>query len=400
MGRILFLAHRIPYPPNKGDKIRSYNILKALAAEHDVVCGAFVDDPDDLQHREALSAITTDLHLEPIVPKARTLLSLRGFATGDPLSVAYYHHLAFQRFVDEELKRGVDAIVLFSSAMARFIDFQTLGNVPVWMDFVDLDSDKWRQYAAHKSGPMGAVYRREAKRLFDFETAIARHATYSSFVTDQEVALFLAQSGLSPEKILAVHNGVDLDHFMPRDNSSASARIVFTGAMDYQANVDAVTWFVSDILPRIQSRRSDVEFLIVGSKPTPGVQALASHAGVSVTGFVEDIRDYIASAAVCVAPMRIARGVQNKVLEAMAMGRPVVATTAGFEGIKAQPGRDLSVADDPEQFAAEVDAIFANEERSKALGTAARRVMESGYRWDEALRPMLDFAAKASNGLF
>lgn len=403
MARLLYLVHRIPFPPNKGDKIRSYNILKALAKDHDVILGTFVDDPDDRVHQPAVETLCTQSYFETIDPQTQKMKSLGGLFTSSPLTITFYRSPTFQRWVDSIIESGIDGIVLFSSAMARFIRPGAVGNVPVWMDFVDLDSDKWRQYAQSKKGPEAFIYRREARLLQRFEADLASRVHTSSFVTDDEAALFQKLSGDNASNVISMPNGVDLDFFNPDYKALSDGpetEIVFTGAMDYWANVDAVTWFVESVLPRVQQAIPAAHFTIVGSKPTAAVRALQARQGVSVTGFVEDVRDYVARADLCVAPMRIARGVQNKVLEAMAMGRAVVATGAGYEGIKATPVRDLVVADAAEDFAKEVVTLLKNAELRSTIGANARTAMEETYHWQRALAPIVGFAQQCGNTKF
>jgi sugar transferase (PEP-CTERM/EpsH1 system associated) len=403
MARLLYLVHRIPFPPNKGDKIRSYNLLKALAQDHEIVLGSFVDDPSDLAHVGTLEALCQDSFFQHISPKAQKLKSLAGLLTGSPLSITFYRSAPFQAWVDRMLKDGVDGIVLFSSAMARFMRWKQLDGMPIWMDFVDLDSDKWRQYAQSKTGPEAWLYGREARTLAQFERRIAAQVTTNSFVTDAEVALFQRQNPSLSAPVVSVPNGVDLAFFHPsfqHEDTGPDNEIVFTGAMDYWANVDAVTWFADHVLPRVQEAVPNATFTIVGSKPAADVLALQAKQGVSVTGFVEDVRDYVSRAKLCVAPMRIARGVQNKVLEAMAMGKAVVATTAGYEGIQAQPGADLLVRDDPAEFAQTVISLINDEPQREQLGARARYAMEQAYDWEAALSPISRFAEQCGNTKF
>lgn len=403
MARLLYLVHRIPFPPNKGDKIRSYNLLKALARDHEIVLGSFVDDPADLAHVGTLEALCQQSFFQHLSPKAQKIKSLAGLLNGSPLTITFYRSAPFQAWVDKMLKEGVDGIVLFSSAMARFMRWEQLDSMPVWMDFVDLDSDKWRQYAQSKKGPEAWIYGREARTLAKFERRVAAQAASSSFVTDAEVALFQQQNPNLCAPVVSVPNGVDLAFFHPsfqHTDAGPENEIVFTGAMDYWANVDAVTWFAEHVLPRVQEAVSNATFTIVGSKPTPDVLALQAKQGVSVTGFVEDVRGYVSRAKVCVAPMRIARGVQNKVLEAMAMGKAVVATTAGYEGIQAQPGADLLVRDDPRQFADAVISLLNGASQREQLGARARHAMEQAYDWETALSPISGFAERCGNTKF
>lgn len=403
MARLLYLVHRIPYPPNKGDKIRSYNILKALACDHEIVLGTFIDDPDDAQHKATLEAMCSDVYFETIDPKTQKSKSLLGLLSGSPLTVTFYRSKTFQAWVDAKIAEGIDGIVLFSSAMARFMRWDVVSGIPVWMDFVDLDSDKWQQYASSKSGPEAWIYRREAKTLLNFEREIAARVQTSSFVTTSEVALFRENAGDAAPAVVAMPNGVDLDQFSPSfrpDDDGPDNEIVFTGAMDYWANVDAVVWFADAVLPRIQAQISNATFTIVGSKPTKAVLALQAREGISVTGFVDDTRSYIVRAHVCVAPMRIARGVQNKVLEAMAMGKAVVTTSAGYEGIEASPDQDLVVCDDVDAFAQHCIDLLNDANRRLSLGENARRAMEDTYNWHVSLEPIKAFADQAGNRKF
>jgi sugar transferase (PEP-CTERM/EpsH1 system associated) len=409
MGDVLFLAHRAPFPPNKGDKIRSFHMLEYLAKRARVHLGAFVDDPDDwgmVENPPAdLKALCGDIHLEKLdrgqlIRKTWPLLM-----TDTPLSIGFYRSVWMQDWVRRTLAaHDVSAIFLYSAAVAQFGLRHGAGRQVV-MDFVDMDSDKWVQYAAAKRWPLSLVYKREARTLFALERQIAARVDASVFVSEAEAQLFRARAGLSPDQVLSINNGVDLERFKPGvvaadPRLAAGAAIVFTGAMDYWANEDAVAWFATDVLPLIQKTRPDASFWIVGGNPTASVKALSAKPGVHVTGKVVDVRPYIAGAAVCVAPMRIARGVQNKVLEAMAMGRPMVTTTQGLEGIAARPGQDLHVADDAAGQADAVLTLLSDPFQADSLGASGRRAMEAGYSWAGNLARLDDLLAlRAQEGV-
>ncbi len=398
MAEILFLAHRIPYPPDKGDKIRSWNILRHLAERHVVHLGCFIDDPDDFAHVDRLRALCGDCRFISLAPRMARLMALRGLVTGEALSLTYYRHPALARWVDEIVARpGLGGIFLFSSPMAQYVP-DTGTEMPIVMDFVDVDSDKWAQYARTKPWPLSALYRREARRLLDFERQVAARATCSLFVSPAEAALFRRLAPDSADRIGHLNNGVNGDYFSPDHDypdpyDGAREVIVFTGAMDYWANVDAVVWFARSAWPDIRTARTQAQFWIVGARPAPQVEALAALDGVTVTGRVADVRPYLAHARVSVAPLRIARGVQNKVLEAMAMARPVVASPAAVEGIEAEPGHELTVAEAASDFAAAVIRYLEHEDAE--IGARARARIAASYRWDENLR-LLDryFAGK------
>lgn len=391
MGDILFLAHRIPYPPDKGDKIRSWNILKHVAERANVHLGAFVDDPEDMAHAAFLESICKSVKLVPLDPRTRWKRAYEGWRTGQALSVALYEDRTMKRWVWDRIKRdNIDRVFVFSSQMAPYALGHTSEGRRVVMDFVDIDSDKFAQYAKESRWPKSWLYEREAKLLLAYEKQVARHVDVSLFVSDAETAMFKSIAGSYAHTVDTLHNGVDLDYFSPGATFDpvaleGSPTLVFTGAMDYRPNVDAVCWFAAQILPRVRERHPEARFYIVGGKPTPEVQALGKQDGVVVTGRVPDVRPFVAAADVAVAPVRIARGVQNKVLEAMAMGRPVVATHAAWSGIDAEPGRDLIVRDSDEAFAAGIEEILADETLASRLGENARRQIEARYGWPAQL---------------
>lgn len=380
MPDLLFLAHRIPYPPNKGDKIRAWHLLDHLARRYRVHLGAFIDDPDDWRHADKLKQICASTHLVGVDPRWGKLRALTGLLTGEPLTLPFYRNADMQRWVDERLADGVAGVVCYSSAMGRFVMGASAPRRI--MDFVDIDSDKWRQYAPTKPWPLSWLYRREGERMLEWERRVAARFDAGLFVSDAEAADFRKLAPESAQRIGHYHNGVDADFFSPErdypDPFPPGARaVVFTGAMDYWPNVDAVTWFARDVLPDLRYRSPQCLFAIVGGKPTAAVQALANRPGVLVTGRVEDVRPYLAHARAVVAPLRIARGIQNKVLEGMAMGRPVVATPQALEGIDAVPGREVLLADDAGTL---VSAVLQAMNHG-GLGPAARERVLNDYNW-------------------
>lgn len=384
MAKILYLVHRMPYPPNKGDKVRSYHLLRHLASQHQVFLGTFVDDPEDMAHIDTLRQWCADVKALPLHPRRARVASLRGLLGGDALTLHYYRSAELQRWVGETVAReGITTAVVFSSSMAQYA--QALPGVAMLVDFVDVDSAKWTQYAERHPWPLSWLYRREGRALLAYERRVALESARSFFVTEQEAALFRT---LAPECVPVVEplcNGVDADYFAP-DPARASPfaadeqPIVFTGAMDYWPNVDAVCWFAADILPRLRERHPALRFHIVGRNPAPAVRALAGPA-VNVTGTVPDVRPWLQHAAVVVAPLRLARGIQNKVLEAMAMARPVVAASACADALRAAPGRELLTAHDEAGFADQVAALLADAPRAAAIGAAARDCVLREYSW-------------------
>jgi len=387
---LLLLIHRIPYPPNKGDKIRSYHLLKHLARHYRVHLATFVDDPDDWQyvpHVEALCASSHFAGMKPLVARVR---SLQALVKNRSLSLEYYRDASLARWVDETVaKHRIERVLVFSSAMAQYADpYRSARRV---VDFCDVDSDKWRQYADQKSWPMNWLYRYEARQLLAYERRVAREYDASLFVSAPEADLFRQLAPESTAKIGHFNNGVDTDYFSPdqphADPYPAGERaLVFTGAMDYWPNVDAVQWFAAEVFPTLRERCANLKFYIVGARPAPAVQELAKLPGVVVTGTVPDVRPYIAHAAVSVAPLRIARGIQNKVLEAMAMATPVVVSPQALEGIDAVPGSELVLAEDAAAFVDAVSTLLAGQDSAAAaIGAAARAKVQRRYSWSSNL---------------
>jgi sugar transferase (PEP-CTERM/EpsH1 system associated) len=388
MANILYLVHRLPYPPNKGDKVRSFHLLKHLAARHRVFLATFVDDPDDMQHLDTVREFCAGLHAVPLNPRLAKLASMRGLLTGEALSLPFYRDAGMSAWVKQISKTaGLDASVVFSSVMAQYA--MQVPQLPMLVDFVDMDSAKWTDYAPNHAWPMSWLYRREGAKLLAYEKDVAERAAASFFVTDKEVALFRQQSPLTRAPVQALCNGVDADFFSPDPERlspfpSGQIPLVFTGAMDYWPNVDAVTWFTNEMLPALRRDWPQLHFHIVGRSPTPAVMALASDC-VSVTGTVPDVRPYLQHAALVVAPLRLARGIQNKILEAMAMGRPVVASSTCVEAIDGEDGSDLLAAAEPTHFVRLVGRLLAEAGLADRVGAAGRDCVVKNYSWSAHL---------------
>lgn len=393
MAKILYLVHRLPYPPNKGDKLRSFHLLQHLAAQHQVWLGSFVDDPQDWAHLPVLQGLCREVHVAGLNPRRAKLASLSGLLSGEALSLPYYRDASLRRWVSAQASaQRFDAVVVFSSPMAQYVlDEPALRGVPLLVDFVDVDSAKWRDYAQAHVWPLSWLYRREFRTLLDFESRVAQQARCSFFVTESETALFRQLSG-SQAPLAALSNGVDSQFFSPRPELASpfaadEQALVFTGAMDYWPNVDAVCWFASEMLPALRERHARLRFVIVGRNPAPAVRALASEA-ITVTGTVDDVRPYLQHAAAVVAPLRLARGVQNKVLEAMAMAKPVVAARSCVQAVAdlgVQAGRDLLAADTPAEYQAALSQLLDQPQMARQLGEQARACVLQHFSWQAHL---------------
>ncbi len=392
MGDILFLAHRIPYPPNRGDKIRSFNILKHLCTLGTVHLATFADDDEDMGHAEALRPMLGSLHIEK-----RTVSTPVGAAqalmTGKPVSLTMFDSAGIRHFVSDTLAtQSIDAVFVFSGQMAQFVP-ELPADTRFVVDFCDVDSAKFAAYAENSTGVMRMMHAREARLLSAFEHSIAQRADHSLFVSATEAALFQDGVGLADNRVLPLENGIDCAFFDPAADfepveTPSGSLIVFTGQMDYRPNIEAVQSFADDAFPLIREERPNAHFAIVGRNPTPEVTRLAQRDGIIVTGGVPDIRSWLAAADVIGAPLRIARGIQNKVLEAMAMARPVVASPAAFEGIDAKPGEHLIVAESQAEEAGLVLELLNDPVRADRVGDSARSHMLDRYVWKETLAPI------------
>lgn len=386
------LVHRIPYPPNKGDKIRSYQMLRHLAQHYDVVLATFVDDPDDWRHAGVVREMCVDAYFGALRPWEARLRCLAALARREPLSLAWYRDENMAQWVSAAVARErIRRIVVFSSAMAQYA--QPYVSARRVIDFCDVDSDKWRQYARARRAPASWLYRHEASRLLAYEREVARQCDAVLFVSGPEAQLFRSLAPESAAKTGHFNIGVDSTFFSPTRQypspyDPGAEPIVFCGAMDYWPNVDAASWFAREVLPLVRRVRPRAVFYIVGARPLPQVQRLARAGVVHVTGTVADVRPYVAHAAVSVAPLRIARGVQTKVLEAMSMAKTVVVSPQALNGIEAIPDRELLLADGAAAFAAQV--MRALGQPDARMGRAARLAIRRRYAWSTSLARVLE----------
>jgi len=385
---LLFLCHRIPYPPNKGDKIRSYHLLKYLCQHYQVYLGTFIDDSEDWQYQSLVAGMCADSCFIELNPRAAKLKSTLGFITGEALSLPYYKNAELNHWVKAiTAQHHIEKLVVYSSVMAQYAIAPDLGFKNTVIDFVDIDSDKWQQYSTRKKWPLNWVYSREAKKLLSFEQKVADKFDSSLFVSSAEAEMFKQFCPQSEQKISFYNNGVDTEYFSPKVDThipylSTEQVLVFTGAMDYWPNIDAVTWFAKKVFPGLKKRNPDLRFYIVGSNPADEVERLGN-SDIIVTGRVTDVRPYLKHAIAAVAPMRIARGIQNKVLEAMAMAKPVVVTGQALEGIQAVHGEEVLLGNDEQALQLLVQQVVDGEHMG--IGEKARAKVISDFSWEDNL---------------
>jgi len=386
---LLFLCHRIPFPPNKGDKIRSYHLLRYLSAHYRIYLGAFVDDPEDWVYADRLEEFCQEVHLVRLNPKLARIKSLWALCSGQPLSLPYYSNGKMSRWVDSvNCSADIQRVVIYSAVMAQYVAGAKCRASKKIADLVDVDSEKWREYSQQKAFPINWIYRLEGTRLLKFERDVVQGFDHSFFVSTAEADKFKELAPDMADRLASYSNGVDSDYFCPEKNfpspfKSGESALVFVGAMDYWPNIDAVQWFVREVFPAVAANNKGIKFYIVGSKPSAQVRKLADFPGVVVTGRVADVRPYLSHAVAAVAPMRIARGIQNKVLEAMAMARPVIVSEAGIEGIKATHGQDVLVARQAGDYAVLLQNIL--DDKYKTLGASARLRVIQDFSWEKNL---------------
>ena len=399
MRDLLYLAHRIPFPPDKGDKIRSYHILKHLQKTHRIHLGCFFDDPADARYIDDLAQICASVNCQSLPLNVKRRRGLAGIARGDSITAASYQDSSMRRWVTETVARyDIREAFVFSSAMSPYVAPYS-ETMRIVTDLVDVDSEKWRIYADNASFAPEILYRREQQKVLELERAAARMSDHVLLVSEAETASCRALLPEFSKRLVAMTNGVDAGYFdpslpYPDPYDGSEPVIVFAGAMDYGPNVDAVIWFSENVFPKVLAKSPMAEFWIVGSNPKSAVRRLLRMHNVRITGRVDDVRPYLAHAACVIAPMRMARGIQNKVLEGMAMAKPVVVTPAALEGLEAAPGKDLELARTEVEFAGSViDAISG---KITAMGVAARKYVLRHHDWQTNLR-VLDGLVDESN---
>ncbi len=391
---LLLLVQRIPYPPDKGEKIRSYNIVRYFAERYDVYLGTCIDDPADAVHVETLRGMVRELHVEHISKASGWTHAALHWLAGAPLSFGFFRRAGLDRWVEDVMTRVNPKVAICFSSNIMHALMQLKHRPPVIIaDFVDVDSQKWRDYVPTKSLATRWIFLAEARRTHAQEARLGAASTVVTFVTEEETALF---AKLHPElagKSHVVSNGVDLAMFNPdiahpKPEGMGSHAVVFTGRMDYWPNVDAVVWFAQNVMPKLRQSLPDAQFYIVGGAPTAQVQALADMPGVIVTGRVPDVQPFLQHGLAAIAPMQIARGIQNKVLEALAMAKPTIVTQEALTGVNAPVGEVVLRADTAAQWHDAIVMLAQSPIKCQALSEAGRHFVQSYFAWSAKLARM------------
>ena len=393
MTRLLFIAHRVPYPPNKGERLRALEQIKALAGHFRVTVAAFAHDRADYESADALRHWAEDVILAPAGGWTGTMRGaaclLRGRSAGEGVFCAKNLLTA----MEGSTRRGPFGLVVASSSTTLPVALAVPAAARV-MDLVDVDSAKWLRYAETSRSPMRWIYRREAAGIRRLERMAIERCDAVVVISSAEAAVLEGPS----DKVVVVGNGVDTEYFTPQPRPAGGTTIVFTGTMSYRPNAEGVCWFVREVWPELKRSRGDLRFLIVGRAPTRAVRRLSENPGVVVTGSVPDVRPYLASADLAVAPLRIARGVQNKILEAMAAGRAVVASPQALEGLELAEGSDVLRAATPREWKETILSLLSDEAARRRIEQAARRRVEHDYVWSARLAPLVALCGRLTAG--
>ncbi|HEY2908713.1 MAG TPA: TIGR03087 family PEP-CTERM/XrtA system glycosyltransferase [Gemmataceae bacterium] len=387
--RVLYLTHRVPFPPDKGDRIRNYHVLRQLARRHCVWLACLADEPIANETSVELNRLCERVTVVPVSP-GRWLRAGTSLLRGHSISEGAFAERGLRQAIRAWTQETHFAAALVSaSSLAPYLRMPELAAVPKLVDLVDVDSQKWSDFADYARGPKRWLYRLESRRVRKLERDFPKWTRAVAVVSQAEADVFDAFAGTGAATVAA--NGVDLDYFSISRESKTSAHpsCVFVGAMDYWPNVDGAVWFAREVWPRLRVQLPDAEFRIVGRKPTPEVQRLTEIPGVQVIGSTPDVRSFVAEASVVVVPLRLARGIQNKVLEAMAMGKAVVAAPPALAALKTEPGTHLLEAESPEEWIEALTGLFTNPQRRRELGLAARQYVKRHHHWETCLEPLL-----------
>lgn len=373
----------------------TFNLIRHLSLTHEVHVFCLRDGTTDDADIAALGDYARSVTAVPRSTVSEKFRGVRAFLTGVPLSVAFVNekrlHLAVK---SASVRLPPDFIIVYSSNVAQYA--LSFVDVPRLMYFGDLDSQKWLQYVEKHKFPINIIYGREGRLLLDYERRIAQTFSHSLVCTLPEKRDFERLIPGSSVDILG--NGVDFERFRSQHVPKKAGRMIFTGVMNYFPNVDGAEWLCDSVLPLIREKVPHATFVICGTSPTTPVRRLAKRPGVIVTGAVPDVRPYLDEAEICVVPLRVARGIQNKLLEGLAMGLPCVSTRCSWAGTVIGEGDGILVADDPAEFAEHAIHLLQDDQYRGLMGRKARAVVEERYRWDDQLQ-QLDLIIRRMTGV-
>jgi polysaccharide biosynthesis protein PslH len=385
-------------PPNRGDRIRTCNFLRHIATRADVWLGCLADEPVSDDTWQSLRDICHQVAIVPVEPRMRWVRAGVSFLTGRTISEGAFASPRLKRIVSEwTAQKSFDSALCSSSALAPYLQIPDLDQTPRHVDLIDVDSEKWFDYAKASGVIKRGIFHLEGRRLRQLEGGISDWASGITVVSEPEAALYRAFRSDGP--IEPIPNGVDVDYFTPEAGSvdgimpaaSSQSGCVFVGALDYKPNIDGIIWFARNVWPQIHRQHPDQNLSIVGREPVADVQKLAEIPGVDVVGTVPDVRPYLSRAAVAVVPLHIARGVQNKVLEALAMAKAVVASPDPLVGLRVEDGVQLFKAVEAEQWVSCVTRLLDDAQLRHDVGVAGQAYVTAHHRWEQCLEPLMRF---------
>ena len=380
--RILYVCHRFPFPPARGGKIRPFNMIKHLSRGHEVVVASLVRSREEAEAGRGLSRHCSDFIMAEVTPTAAWARMITCVPTPRPSSMGYFYSPELARRINERLRRGrFDLIFVHCSSVAAYVS--RLSGIPKILDFGDMDSQKWLDYRRFKPFPLSLGYWLEGRKMEAAEKALARRFDLCTCTTKAELET-LRQFHV-PVQTDWFPNGVDSEFFSPSDAPYDADAISFVGRMDYFPNQQAMLFFANEVFPRIREKRPAATLAIVGAEPSVEIRRLASRSGITVTGTVPDVRDHVRRSAVSVAPLMIARGTQNKIIECMAMGVPVVASPEAAGGVDAVPGEHLLVARSPDDYAGKLLNLMTDRAARQRLASAGRARVETHHSWARSM---------------
>jgi polysaccharide biosynthesis protein PslH len=400
--RVLYLTHRVPYPPNRGDRIRSYHTLRFLSARADVDLACLADEPVSDECRAVLDGLCRRVAVVPLGRRLRWLNAFNSVARGRSATEGLFHSAALADTVRNWASQiQYDSVLAFCSSMAQYLDTPQLQSARRVVDLVDVDSQKWFDYAEHAYRPASWLFRCEGRRVRKLELQLAQTVDALTVVSSAEADLLRRDCPQAP--IHAVPNGVDLDYFQPgtSDAIATEPECVFVGALDYRPNIDGVIWFCQEVWPQIVSRFPTANLVIVGRNPVAQIRNLGTRSGVEIVADVPDVRPYLRRATIVIVPLRIARGIQNKVLEALAFAKPVIASPQALEGVSLVSGKQVIQAETSRQWVAAVSKLLVDVHERRRLSAAGRMFVSEHHHWEHCLWPLdqwLELCSTSSAG--
>ncbi|MBS1771813.1 MAG: glycosyltransferase [Bacteroidetes bacterium] len=389
--KLLFFANRVPYPPYRGDKLKIYNLAKRLSKSHELHLLTFAQTKEDLEYKAELEKVFHKVHFV-YLPKWRSALNcLSAGWDSKPLQVLYFRSAEMRKQLEQVLTADkFDAIHVQHLRMSPYLSKRK--DIPRILDMPDAFSMYWERRIKAQKNPFLKIFETvEQGRVLKYER-IMKEYNLSLVCSTEDKAYLESKHGINNIELLP--NGVDLDVFKAANHDySHNHTLLFTGNMNYAPNVDAVIYFTKEILPLVKQKYPQVKFIIAGQKPIPKVQALATD-DIIVTGFVKDLAATYNEASVVVAPLRFGAGTQNKVLEAMAMGVPVVCSEIGFAGLGIANGDGAVMQKDPALFADAVIDLLSDASKREYVGKKGMEVIQQKFSWDSIAKQLENYFAQ------